>query len=109
MTDLPEISFVETDLEAIAGAEGSLAVLVTPDGKLDRAAGRVNRLTKGALARLAESEVFEKLEEGAVHSLSFPAGMAVERLMVAKLSKGAAVGVARQAGANMAKAAKPGA
>ncbi|MEM9779990.1 MAG: leucyl aminopeptidase, partial [Pseudomonadota bacterium] len=57
----------------------------------------------------AESEVFEKLEEGAVHSLSFPAGMAVERLMVAKLSKGAAVGVARQAGANMAKAAKPGA
>ena len=49
MTDLPKFSFVETDLEAIAGAEGSLAVLVTPDGKLDRAAGRVNRLTKGAL------------------------------------------------------------
>ena len=48
MTDLMSIDFAETDLDALAGAKGKLAILVTPDGKLDPAGRRVNRLSKQA-------------------------------------------------------------
>ncbi|MEM8869375.1 MAG: leucyl aminopeptidase [Pseudomonadota bacterium] len=109
MTDLPEISFVETDLDALKSVAGTLAILVTPDGKLDRAAARVNRLTRGAVARLAESDVFEKLDESGVHGLSFPAGLEAEVILVVKLAKNAPVEEARKAGANVAKSARAGA
>ncbi len=109
MTDLPKTTFVETDIEALAGAEGSLAIVVPPEGGLDRAAGRVNRLTKGAVVRFVGSEAFESMDAGAVHSLSFPTGMTAERLLIAKLPKTGAIDIARQAGAACAKAAKAGA
>ena len=44
MTRATPIRFAETDLDAMAAAEGRLAVIVTPDGKLDTAGRRVNRL-----------------------------------------------------------------
>jgi hypothetical protein len=53
MTTPITLSFTETDLDALAGAEGKIAVIVPPEGKLDPAGRRLNRLTKGALARLA--------------------------------------------------------
>jgi leucyl aminopeptidase len=60
MTTPITLSFIETDLDALAGTAGKLAVIVPPEGKLDPAGRRLNRLTKGALARLAEAERFEK-------------------------------------------------
>jgi leucyl aminopeptidase len=64
MTTPITLSFTETDLDALAGAEGKIAVIVPPEGKLDPAGRRLNRLTKGALARLAEAERFEKAKVG---------------------------------------------
>jgi hypothetical protein len=56
MTTPITLSFTETDLDALAGVAGNLAVIVPPEGKLDPAGRRLNRLTKGAMARLAEAE-----------------------------------------------------
>ena len=96
--------FVATDLDAIKETEGRVAVLVTPDGKLDPGARRVNRLTKGALVRLAESKRFEKLGEGEILSLAYPAGLAAEAIDVVKLPRSANAALARKAGAALASA-----
>ncbi|WP_420397966.1 leucyl aminopeptidase [Nioella sp.] len=104
MTTPIAISFSETDLDALAGAEGKLAVIVTPDGKLDQSARRVNRLTKGALVRLAESDAWDKAKTGDCVSLGFPTGLAAEALLVVKLPRRVSVEEARRAGAELAKA-----
>jgi leucyl aminopeptidase len=104
MTTPIAISFSETDLDALAGAEGKLAVIVTPDGKLDQSARRVNRLTKGALVRLAESDAWDKAKTGDCVYLGFPTGLTAEALLVVKLPRRVSVEEARRAGAELAKA-----
>jgi leucyl aminopeptidase len=104
MTKPITLSFTETDLDDLARIEGKLAVVVPPEGKLDPAGRRLNRLTKGALARLAEAESFDKAKVGDVVSLSFPAGLAAEALLVCKLPRRPSVEEARKAGAALAKA-----
>jgi len=103
MTAPTAISFVETDLDALAGADGKLAVIATPEGKLDPAARRVNRLTKGAVQRLLESPRWEKLKEGEGVAMAFPTGLAATGLTVVKLSRRPSVEAARKAGAGLAK------
>jgi leucyl aminopeptidase len=72
MTTPITLSFIETDLDALAGTAGKIAVIVPPEGKLDPAGRRLNRLTKGAIARLAEAEQFEKAKVGDTITLAFP-------------------------------------
>jgi len=104
MSRLTPISLAAADIEAIATATGRVAVIVPPDGKLDKAARRANRLTKGALARLVASEGFAKIKPGKVISLAWPAGMAAEALDVLVLERRAPGIEARKAGAELAKA-----
>jgi leucyl aminopeptidase len=104
MTTPIRLTFTDTDLDALAGAEGTLAVVVPPEGTLDPAARRINRLTKGALARAVEAERFAKARPGDVLSLAWPAGLAAETLLVAKLPRRPGVEEARKAGAGLAKA-----
>jgi leucyl aminopeptidase len=99
-----EIRFHETDLDGLAAREGRIAVIVTPDGKLDRGARRVNSLTRKAVARLAESDRFEKAKTGDVMALDWPAGLTAEAVLVVKLPRRPAVDEARRAGAELAKA-----
>ena len=96
-------SFVATDIDTLAELEGRVAVLVTPDGKLDSGARRVNRLTKGAIARLTDSKAFDKLGAGKVISLAFPTGMTAEAVDVVKLARNASAIENRKAGAELAK------
>ncbi|MGR3453334.1 leucyl aminopeptidase [Pseudooceanicola sp.] len=103
MTDPVSISFHATDIDAIAAAEGTIAVLIGEEGKLDQAARRVNRLTKGALARLVESEGWGKKKPGEGAVLDWPAGVAAERIVAIHLPRGASVTEARKAGATLAK------
>lgn len=103
MTTPISIDFLETDLDALAEAEGKLAILVTPDGKLDPAGRRVNRLTKGAIARLVEAESWEKLKVGDAFTMGFPAGLAAEALSVVKLPRRPSMDEARKAGASLSK------
>ena len=74
----------------------------TPAGR------RLNRLTKGALARLAEAESFDKAKVGETVSLSFPAGLAAEALIVCKLPRRPSVEEARKAGARWPRHAARG-
>ena len=79
--------------------EGRVAVLATPEGQLDPAGRRVNRLTKGAIARLVASADWEKTKPGKVVSLAFPTGMSAHAIDVVCLEKRGDGNLARKAGA----------
>ncbi|NRB03083.1 MAG: leucyl aminopeptidase [Rhodobacteraceae bacterium] len=100
---LTDISVHAIDLDAFATHEGRLAVLVTKDAKLDPAGRRVNRLTKGAVQRVVDSDSFGKKRAGDVISLRFPAGVVAEALDIVVLDRRPTVAEARRAGANLAK------
>ncbi|QDC09381.1 leucyl aminopeptidase [Oceanicola sp. D3] len=108
MTDLPRFTLKETDIDAIAGAEGRVVVLVPDNGTLDVPARRVNRLTRGALKRLVESEAWGKVEEGEATELTWPAGMEAQAVQVVRLSRRPTLEAARRAGAAIGKAAGEG-
>ncbi|SMX34511.1 leucyl aminopeptidase [Actibacterium lipolyticum] len=103
MTTPTGITFSETDLDAIATAEGRVAVLVTEDGKLDPSGRRVNKLARGAVARFVESDAFGKMKSGDVKPLAYPVGMAAEAIDVVRLERRPSVENARKAGAALAK------
>ena len=105
MTRPTPIRFAALDLDALEGAGGRVAVTVTPEGTMDPAARRANRLSKGALKRLVESDRFGKAKSGEVISLAWPAGMAAEALDVLVLDRKADAVAARKAGAALVAAA----
>ncbi len=104
MTSPVDIRFEAVDLDALGAVQGIVAVFVTPDGKLDAGARKVNTLSRKALARLVESEAFEKASEGDALRMGYPAGMAARAVLVIKLSKRPGVAEARKAGAAIGKA-----
>lgn len=104
MTTPATLTVIEADLDAIATAQGRVAVIIPSDGKMSAPARRVNRLTKGALARLVESDAFEKLPEGGAMDLAFPVGLAAEALQVVKLPRSSQTQLARKAGAAIGSA-----
>ncbi|WP_109467545.1 leucyl aminopeptidase [Albibacillus kandeliae] len=109
MSSLTPIRFTDTDLDAIATAEGRVAVLVTPDGRLDAAARRASKLTRGALQRLVDSDRFAKAKPGQVLTIGWPTGLAAEALDVLVLERNASPVEARKAGAKLGalKGGKP--
>ena len=91
--------FIAVDIEKIASFDGRVAVILRPDGKMDKAARRVNRLTKGALERLVSAGI----KEGDARQIAYPAGMAAEALDVICLSTRPTQEMARAAGVSLAK------
>lgn len=104
MAELPIIEIIEPDLDAIATAAGHVCVFLPEDGKLDRMARRVNRLTRGALQRLVSSEAFSKMKDGEAKSLAYPSGMAAEAVHVVRLERRSKGEAARSAGASLGAA-----
>ena len=102
MTPLINIDFVSTDLASVAAHQGKLSVLMEPGGAVPQSLKRLNTLTKGALKRLGERKIIEKLEPGQAHQLLFPAGIAADALQVVKLARRPDQATARKAGAAMA-------
>lgn len=96
------IEFLETELEALASTKGRIAVIVPPEAKMDPATRRVNRLTKGALARLIEAKAADS-KPGETVSLAYPTGMAADAVDVVFLARNANHSEARKAGAALAK------
>ncbi len=103
MTAPAPIQFVPTELDSMETATGRVVIFVTPDGKLDPAGRRANRLTKGAVNRLVESDAFGKLSSGKTVSLAWPVGMAAEALDILVLDKRIAPLAARKAGSALGK------
>ncbi|MFK7875294.1 MAG: leucyl aminopeptidase [Paracoccaceae bacterium] len=97
--------FIETDIDTLATLTGRIAVLVTPEGKLDIGGRRINRLSKSAVSRVVESDVFEKLGVGKVIPVAFPAGLAAQAIDIVKIPRNVSDLQARKAGAALAKLA----
>jgi len=109
MTTPVSLSFTETDITTLAETQGRIGIFVTEDGKLDQVARRLNRLTRGAIARLAESDAFAKAKPADLTQLSYPAGLNADAVLVVKLPRRPSVDEARRAGAELAKAMGTGA
>jgi len=102
MTTPSEIGITLADPAKIADLEGRIAVFVDPTGAMDALSRKANSLMKGAIKRLTESSIFEKLAVGKGVSLDFPAGLAADAVLVVKLSRRPTVSEARKAGAAIA-------
>ncbi len=109
MTELRKIAFEAVALDALADAEGHVAIAITPEGTQSPAARRLNRLTKGAVARVLEDDAWDKLATGDVVSLRFPAGLSAVSVDLVKLPRRPDVATARKAGASLAKTVGTGA
>jgi len=105
MTASETIRFVSLESVELAETEGRIAVLVTPEGTLDRSAKTVNRMTKGALLRLTESEDFKKAKTGQVISLAWPTGLKASAVDVVVMPRKVTPAEARRAGAALVKGA----
>lgn len=103
MKELPRISRINIDLDEIEKAEGMIVVFIPETGKLDQLARRVNRLTRGALERFSESDVFGRMQEGEGHLLSYPSGLSADAVLVVRLERRGQGAVARKAGAEIGK------
>ncbi len=104
MTKPLSFDFTATQLDAVAEFSGQVAVFVESSGKLDQTARRVNRLTKGALERFAESSAFADIEPGQARELVFPTGLEATGIIVAKLDRKPDAKTARKAGSAIGKA-----
>ncbi|MBM1814654.1 leucyl aminopeptidase [Pseudosulfitobacter pseudonitzschiae] len=102
-TPMTQVSFEALDIGALATATGRVAVVLEADGTMDAAGRRINKLTRGALARLAEGKAFSKLKQGGLITLAMPTGMAADAVDVLCLSRRPSVQDARKAGAALAK------
>ena len=92
--------FQDVEIDEIAGFEGRVAILVGAEGRLDTAARRVNRLTKGAVKRVIEAGI----KPGDARVLAYPVGMAANAVDVICLEPRATIEEARAAGVALAKA-----
>jgi leucyl aminopeptidase len=98
-----QFTYQPVEIDLIADHKGRVAVIVDDEGRMDVSGRRVNRLTKGAVARLIESPRFANMKQGQVFSLNLPAGMAADAVDIVRLSRRANVDEARAAGAALAK------
>ena len=104
MTTPVAIRFLPVDAQSLNEATGRIAVPVGADGKLDPAARRLDRATRGAIRRFLDSDAFGKLKQGESVDLAWPAGLAAEAVQVIKLDRKTDTSTARKAGAAIGKA-----
>jgi leucyl aminopeptidase len=98
------IQFLAPDLDALAGVTGRIAVLAEPGQPGSPGFRRLDRLTRGALARAAASDTFAKLKPGEAMDLAWPAGLQAEAVQLVRLPRRADHAQARKAGAAMGRA-----
>ncbi|MEM1298316.1 MAG: leucyl aminopeptidase [Pseudomonadota bacterium] len=107
MTTPLSVSFVETDLDALAAAEGTVVVFAGGDG-LTEPAARVNGLAGGALARAVEGDD-GKGKGGKAKKFAYPSGLAAKALVLATMGEEPDRETARKTGGAIAAASERGA
>lgn len=98
-----QIQFQPVDAEALASHAGRLAVFAEAGAALSTPVKRLDKATRGALARAVASPAFEALKPGEALDLGFPAGLAATALHLVRLGKKADAAQARKAGASLGK------
>ena len=101
------IQFQSTDIEALAGQVGRISILVDGPTPASAAARRLDRLTKGALARYLASDAFAQLKPGEAQDLAYPSGLAADAVQVIRLPRKTDIATARKAGAAVGRSVTP--
>ncbi len=104
MTEPLQIKFSGAETIEIEKLPGRVVLFLDADGGMDAFGKRANKLTKGALEKLANSQSFKDAKTGESQPVSYPAGMMAERLQVIKLPRTATFAEVRKAGAGLASA-----
>ncbi|MDO6799313.1 leucyl aminopeptidase [Shimia thalassica] len=99
------VTFEDTDIDVLATTEGRVAIIITPDGRMDTAARRANRLSRGAVKRVIEAKA-EESKPGDIVTIAYPAGMAAEALDVMFLARNVTAVEARKAGVGLGRLRK---
>ncbi len=107
MTALTDFTVSATDLDIVSSWDGTVAVFVGADGKLDATARKVNTLSRKAVERFVASDAFEGLEQGSAVRLGFPTGLAAQAVIIVKLERKPNQDAARKAGASLAREKGP--
>tara|TARA_R110002096_G_scaffold139147_2_gene293250 strand:- start:2945 stop:4411 length:1467 start_codon:yes stop_codon:yes gene_type:complete len=105
MTAVIHPNFFEHTLDTIPKATGLVVICVDAAGSFGPSAKRVNRLMKGTLKKFADTEIFEKMNEGDIQRFPAPLGLAADAVLLLKMKKRPAIEVARKCGASIAKEA----
>jgi len=106
MTEILAPTFIPLDIELLGDAEGRVVVLSEGGERMDKGARRINRLTRGALARLIASDAFAKAEVGDAMEVAWPTGMAAEAVQVVRIDRKMGLNEARKVGGAIGKAAR---
>ncbi len=101
------IQFQSIDVETLAGQVGRIAILADGPTPSSPAARRLDRLTKGALARYLASDAFAQLKPGEAQDLAFPSGLVADAVQVIRLPRKTDVATARKAGAAVGRSVTP--
>jgi leucyl aminopeptidase len=97
-----EIRFSAVEVDTLTDDGGRIAVFLDGKGAMDAPTRKLDRKAKGAIARFAASDAFDRLKPGEGCTIAWPAGLAAEALLVVKLGKDASAVEARKAGATIA-------
>lgn len=103
MTPPLHIDFRDIALNDIAMLEGNIAVFLDAKGTMDKTTRKVNTLSRGAIARMADGEDFAKLENGKGQVIAFATGLQAKAVLVVKLARNPSTKSARRAGVALAK------
>ena len=103
MTQPQDIAFVETQLDELAQVAGRIAAIAPPDGKMDAGLRRLNRLCKGAVARVLAGSTWAEAKPGDITTLEMPVGLEAVALDLVCLPRRPTQAQARRAGAQLAK------
>jgi leucyl aminopeptidase len=108
MSQPVEVRFQEVDLAGLAGLGGRIALICDGDRPVSPAARRLNRMTKGAVARAMGSQAMAEMKPGDCLDLAYPVGLGVEALHLVRLPRKTTIEAARRAGAAVATRLGPG-
>ena len=97
-----EIAFQPLNDAGLALTEGRIVVL--SNGKITGLARKIDRLTRGAVARAVASEAFTALKPGEALDLAFPTGLVADSIQIIQLPRRTDMLTARKAGGAIGRA-----
>ena len=106
MASPQNVKIVQTDIDKIAGYQGRVAIVMFKDGKRDKIARRINKLTRGALDRLEAEKALEERKAGEIISINYPLGLEANAVDVVVLERKSSRKILRAAGAALAQRAQ---
>ena len=102
MSEPLEIEFVDADRAELAGFEGCLVVVASPEGELGNGGNEIDGLSGQLLSRFLGSKEFGKLKDGNAASVGLSTGLTASRLIVLRIKRGTSEHDMRRSGAMLA-------